>query len=1276
MFMKRTMWVIALWSAICLASALNGAIPVSGYQTDISLLSNSETGMSVEYSVGKLHLSDVKTPQGNFTQLALEGYTYTNHTGMPQLPLMRKIIRVPLEASVTARIVSSSNQTFSLNSNGVNARILPYQVSVAKNQDPATIPFAIDSNFYNGRSFTTEPTVKIEEIGMLRGTRLVALDFTPIQYNPYTAELQIITSATVEVNYAGADWQVTNEMYERYYSSAFEPMLAQTLFNYTEPRITLDRYPLGMIIIAPQSYVSTLQPFIDWKKQQGYNVTLATTEVTGTTTNAIKTYLQNIWNSATSTNPAPSYLLLVGDTAQIPAWTGTTSSAHVTDLNYVKLSGTDFVPEMYFGRFSAQNTTQVQTYVEKSLQYEMYTMPDPSYLSHTVLIAGVDATYGPTHANGQIRYGETNYFSESTAPDWNPYGPYQIRNHMYEYPASGSSDAAILAQMSAGSGFVNYTAHGSETSWADPTVTLANINALTNANKYFVAIGNCCLTNSFQVGECFGEAFTRIANKGAVAYIGGTNSTYWDEDYYWAVGYKPPVVSTGSPYIDNRIGAYDALFHYHNEAFADWASTLGSMTFMGNLAVVANNSQFVNYYWEIYSIMGDPSLIPYMGIPTVNAAEFPETVPLGMGTMQITAEPFTYVALSKDNVIHGVGLVDANGSLDLQFTPFESPGNAYLVMTRSLRQPLIETVEVIVNTGPYILVNGMTVNDGNNAVAESGETLYLDVVVNNVGTVNATNVTAVMTTDNPYVTILNGTANVGTVQINVPVTISNTFQIAISPAIPDQENIALNFAFSDGGTNNWSIDRVLTVNAPSVTFANPTFTDPNNNGSFEPGEIITVAINMTNTGHMTSAAGTLDIVISGTGATTPQTSFTLPGIPVGVNIPLSVPFTIAADAQNGTVIPIGLALTAGAQLVNGMVALPVGSTSEGFETGTIASPPWTNTSTIPWVISSGAGNTHSGTYSAKSGAIGHSGSTELSITMNVGLAGNISFWRRVSSESGYDKLKFFIDNTQAEEWSGEIAWGQETYPVTTGQHTFKWTYSKDDSVISGSDCGWIDDIVFPLSGDASIPLFHLPVTSLTFNDIELNVPVSQDLIVRNLGAADLTGSITVPALVNLLFNGAPVSDTYSYSIPAGNNGIFTIGLNLSETTNYNGNITITSNDVNNPSQTVQLHITTVANEDDTVIPTVTSLDGNYPNPFNPTTTIRFGVKEPGLVSINIYNLKGQLVRTLVDENKKAGFHSIAWNGIDNFGKSVSSGVYMYRMQTTGFHQTRKMMLMK
>ena len=82
--------------------------------------------------------------------------------------------------------------------------------------------------------------------------------------------------------------------------------------------------------------------------------------------------------------------------------------------------------------------------------------------------------------------------------------------------------------------------------------------------------------------------------------------------------------------------------------------------------------------------------------------------------------------------------------------------------------------------------------------------------------------------------------------------------------------------------------------------------------------------------------------------------------------------------------------------------------------------------------------------------------------------GTISFWKKVSSETSYDFLKFYINGIMKGQWSGtNDIWSQETYPVQTGMNIFKWEYVKDSMVSSGDDCAWIDEIVFPSVGGTS-----------------------------------------------------------------------------------------------------------------------------------------------------------------------------------------------------------------
>jgi endoglucanase len=149
-------------------------------------------------------------------------------------------------------------------------------------------------------------------------------------------------------------------------------------------------------------------------------------------------------------------------------------------------------------------------------------------------------------------------------------------------------------------------------------------------------------------------------------------------------------------------------------------------------------------------------------------------------------------------------------------------------------------------------------------------------------------------------------------------------------------------------------------------------------------------------------------------------------------------------------------------LILGMISNVTGqiatNATEDFETGDFSKFPWAYSGDESWFISSTEKN--SGNYSAQAGSINDNESTTLQVWLDC-VSGNITFYRRVSSESDYDYLKFSIDGAEKGRWSGEQDWAQVSFPVDEGTRTFEWTYSKDGSVSNGDDAAWIDDIVFP-----------------------------------------------------------------------------------------------------------------------------------------------------------------------------------------------------------------------
>ena len=98
--------------------------------------------------------------------------------------------------------------------------------------------------------------------------------------------------------------------------------------------------------------------------------------------------------------------------------------------------------------------------------------------------------------------------------------------------------------------------------------------------------------------------------------------------------------------------------------------------------------------------------------------------------------------------------------------------------------------------------------------------------------------------------------------------------------------------------------------------------------------------------------------------------------------------------------------------------------------------------------------------------------------------------------------------------------------------------------------------------------------------------------------------------------------------------------------------------------------------DNVVIPSQYTLHLNYPNPFNPVTTLRYDLSENGHVNIIIYDMLGRKVKTLINQTQDAGYRSVIWDATNDYGKPVSAGIYLYQIQAGEYIQTKKMVLLK
>jgi hypothetical protein len=694
-------------------------------QTGLEILTANETSVEFLNHIGDIQTMNVKSEAGSFLKLQLPGYYPSVEYGMPDLPEISRMIEIPYGAKPKIEILSFDEEIIFLNELGIIIPIMPAQPSVNKGQDPESIEFVYNEAFYNSGNLYAPEMVEVQKSGKLRGVQMARVAIRPFQYNAAENTLIVRNNIRVRIDFEGGDLSTTRQIKEKYYSPAFESVFSK-LINYKAPesKDALSQYPIKYVIVSDPMFETALQPFIEWKTKKGFYVVEAYTDdpAVGTTTASIKSYLQGLYEAGTAADPSPSFVLFVGDIAQIPVFDGDAGS-HKTDMYYCEYDGgDDYMPEVYYGRFSATSVAELTPQIHKTLQFEMFTMPDPAYLAQNVFVAGVDSGFGDSHANGQVNYGTNEYFNAA----------HGITSHIYHYPESGDSEAAILADVTAGAGFVNYTAHCSEDGWADPSFTISDVANLNNEDMYYVGVSNCCLSNKFDV-DCFGEALLRAENEGAVAHLGGSNNTLWDEDYYWSVGLISDPIENPT-FEQTETGVYDALFHENGE---EPYITTAQMNYVGNLSVESSSSSNKEYYWEIYHVLGDPSLMPYLGIPAEMTVDYLDPQPMGTNSLTVTTEAGAYVAISLNGVLLDVKLADASGVAELTFDAINAVESCDVVVTKQNRQPYIGTLEIIPNDSDYD-VQLSAINTPQNLMFIDDATFQPEVNIRNLGQLELT----------------------------------------------------------------------------------------------------------------------------------------------------------------------------------------------------------------------------------------------------------------------------------------------------------------------------------------------------------------------------------------------------------------------------------------------------------------------------------------------------------------------------------------------------------
>jgi uncharacterized repeat protein (TIGR01451 family) len=1199
----------------------------------------------INYSIDELNLEAVETENGLFYRVSIPGHTPTYSEGKPELPVLSRLIMIPEGADFKIKISEVKSTRLHPSSKKIKGILYPAQESESKSATQRKKEFRIDRELYASKNTIPADTINIEPLGTLRNNRLYNISITPARYNPRTNSLEVIISMKVEISNIASAGSKSESLTEE--SILFTESLEKSVINY-DPGDVLPDFsdkPIKMIILTDTTFKKLLIPFIKWKTQKGFDVKVLYRgkKYAGDTYTEIKNTLTNLYKSS---SPLPEYLLIIGDTKKVPYY----GNGSVTDMYYGEFDGNgDYIPEMYIGRLPVSDTNELKSVTSKIMQYEQYKFASTNTFHSRALVTGGTDASNIKIINGQIYYAFTNYLTSA-----NKLTGYRF---YYDQALKPNAEDSIRKLTRGGLSFINYTGHGDAYGWLDPTLKSGDLDTVTNTNMYPFIISNACQTSTFSNASTFGNKMVLANKKGAIGFIGGSADTYWDEDFYWAVG--PGTITNEPTYAGTGLGAYDRLFHTHSESPSDWYVSMGQVMFAGNMAVSASSTTKKKYYWEIYNLVGDPSVIPIIGKPDTFSIHLPDTLPNGIKSLSLTEKPFAYFAVSHADTLWDASHASPSGAVELTM-PGLSNDSCLVVVTGQNKKPLIKTIYFGTVSKEYINLSDRSINDSkgnNNKVADFGETIFLSIKAANLGNTAASNVYAKVSSSSGFITIINDSAYIGNLAPRSEITVSDKLEIKVNKEVADLSVATLTLKLADNYTSKqYTID--ITLHAPDLQVLSCTMNDSVlGNGNFiaDPGEKYSLIYKVQNKGT-SDASG--DFTVS----TPDPEKLTIldQNVKSGVlrfgqitEIPVTV--QIADYVSNGSYFTVSSSLNCEPYIINNNFTFRVGRIRESFEAESFNVFPWINYNKIPWITT--GGNSYDGSISARSGLIGNSASTSLMIKTYYNYNDSVKFMYKVSSELNYDYFSFRINDKEVLKKSGDTEWLKFAAAVKTGLNKFEWIYRKDANQSGGTDCAWIDMIDFATTGSLRYIQKDLQVTSVVPPPVKSKYsyePITVKLL--NVGK-DTIKSFNLAYKIN--DQSVPVQQLFNTKVvPFGD----TVTVEFTEKVNFYryGLYKITSYSLNN--------------SDDYILNDTASYEFRheltdsliiYPNPFTEQFTIYINSKYSETIRITINNSAGSQVYEM-EKNITAGKNPVIISA-----PGLSPSVYFVNIRTNrGFTTLR------
>lgn len=917
----------------------------------------------------------------------------------------------------------------------------------------------------------------------LNGRSVALSSFTPVRYNPATGSVSYYTSVTVTV-VSTPEYKSTQALSNLRNSKQIESLVGRFADNpgasstYAADN-TNAAGDYQVLIITTNAFINAFDELVSHYLTEGLIAEIATTEdINASGSGAdlqekIRNYIIDEYQQH-----GVEHVILGGDDELIPhrgfycyvqSGSGYQDQNIPADLYYSALDGNwntdgdnqwgepgedDLLPDISVGRMPFSNLNELNAMINKSISYQF----DPVMGEmRKVLMAGEELYGNPYTVGSQylellIGDHDDNGYSTVGIPESYTF------DKLYDEVSYWSKDD-LMAHLNQGNPMLHHSGHANETyvmKFSNGDITNANFAQLDGStHNYTLVYTHGCLCGAFDYSDCIAEKMVTINNFAAV-FVGNSRYGWFNEG------------QTEGPSAHLHREFIDALYadEFTRVGRAHMESKIATMPWV----TAPGQWEPGALRWCFYdcNVLGDPVMAVWTDNPFLPNVSYSQAITVGSATTTVTVQnnsqpaPGVTCAIVKNNQVVGKGTTNSSGIAFVTFDPVVTePGEALLFVSGGNCKPASYPVDFIPATGAYVIYQSVVVNDatGNqDGIPDYGETVSLSLTLQNNGVSDATDVSVTLSSSDPYINITDATELYPSIPAGSWVTIDNGFSFTVSDTIPDMHELIFEVTATSG--TSWYSGFSLVAHAPRLISGDMSITNESLhvNGRLDPGEDATINIPLSNLGH--SDCSNITVVLNTSNS---FVSIVNPVIPVG-NLLSGGNLTAQFQVEVSGTIPMYTLVAFDFEAASGNLAISnqyyqlIGVNVEDFETGDFTSYNWVQ-GDHPWTITNES--PYEGAYSSKSGAIDNGQTSQLNITMEVLGNDSISFYSRVSSESSFDFLRFFIGQQEKENWSGEVPWAHHSYPVSAGLNTFTWKYTKDFYGVEGSDCAWVDYIVFP-----------------------------------------------------------------------------------------------------------------------------------------------------------------------------------------------------------------------